>query len=127
MYRVAVVRLETENKRMSEQLVATRNELLRVAMDSQLITLSSLLLSPAIIQTVGLRYDAPLIDAAVRRYDAGLISLGRAAEIAGLPYDEMIDEIQRRGKKLRFNPSSLEEAEANEDQLIASFKKLGSA
>lgn len=38
-----------------------------------------------------------LIELAVALYDADHISLGRAAEVAGLPYASMVEELGRRG------------------------------
>ncbi len=43
-------------------------------------------------------------------YNEGKISLGRAAELSRLKYDVMIDELQKRGIKLRLGPEDLEEA-----------------
>lgn len=61
---------------------------------------------------------------ALSRYKAGLVSLGRAAEIAGLPYDKMMDELQKHGISLRIGPSSVEEAERRGERLIAALKQL---
>ncbi|MBK6787556.1 MAG: UPF0175 family protein [Betaproteobacteria bacterium] len=38
-----------------------------------------------------------LLELAVALYESDQISLGRAAEVAGLPYSSMIDELGRRG------------------------------
>ena len=40
---------------------------------------------------------AALLELAVALYESDQISLGRAAEVAGLPYSQMIDELGRRG------------------------------
>ncbi len=51
--------------------------------------------------TVPLGTDAgaprALLELAVALYESDQISLGRAAEVAGLPYSQMIDELGRRG------------------------------
>ena len=44
-------------------------------------------------------------------YMSGKISLGKAAELAGISYDEFWDELRRRGLKLRVGPKTIEEAE----------------
>ena len=41
---------------------------------------------------------------------SGKISLGRAAELAGLSYDEFWEALRERGLKIRVEPKSLEEA-----------------
>ena len=52
---------------------------------------------------------ATLLDLAAQLYDGGQISLGRAAEIAGLGYGEMMDELGRRGiATIRLRPGELE-------------------
>lgn len=52
---------------------------------------------------------AALVDLAAQLYDHGLISLERAARIAGLAYSEMIDELGRRGiDTIRLTPGELE-------------------
>lgn len=65
-----------------------------------------------------------IVDIAIGRYEAGLISLGRAAEIAGLKYDTMLEELGKRGIVPYFGPSSIEEAEKRGKRLVASLKKL---
>jgi predicted HTH domain antitoxin len=42
------------------------------------------------------KVSGALIELAVRLYDTDQISLGRAAEVAGIPYSQMIDELGRR-------------------------------
>lgn len=52
---------------------------------------------------------AALTDLAAALYDAEQISLGRAAEIAGLAYVDMLDELGRRGiATIRLHPGELE-------------------
>lgn len=52
---------------------------------------------------------ATLLDLAAQLYDSEQISLGRAAEIAGLGYGEMMDELGRRGiATIRLQPGELE-------------------
>lgn len=49
---------------------------------------------------------------AIDLYMSGKISLGRAAELAGLSYDEFWEALRKRGLKIRIGPKSLEEARA---------------
>jgi len=52
---------------------------------------------------------ATLVDLAAQLYDRELISLERAARIAGLSYSETIDEFGRRGiATIRLTPDELE-------------------
>jgi len=44
-------------------------------------------------------------------YSPGRISLGQTAELCGLFYDEIIQEMKSRGLYLDFGPETLEEAE----------------
>lgn len=54
-----------------------------------------------VMLTVPLGADAgspeALLELAVRLYESDQVSLGRAAEVAGLPYGRMVDELGRRG------------------------------
>jgi predicted HTH domain antitoxin len=54
-----------------------------------------------LLLTVPLGADAgapeALLELAVALYESDQISLGRAAEVAGLPYGRMVDELGRRG------------------------------
>jgi predicted HTH domain antitoxin len=63
--------------------------------------------------TVPLGADAgspeALLELAVALYEADQISLGRAAEVAGLSYSQMIDELGRRGLPVvRYDVEDLE-------------------
>jgi predicted HTH domain antitoxin len=50
-----------------------------------------------------------LLELAVTLYDRGQLSLGRTAEIAGLTYGEMMDELGRRGiATMRLRPGELD-------------------
>ena len=50
-----------------------------------------------------------LVELAAQLYDRELISLGRAARIAGLAYSETVDEFGRRGiATIRLRPEELE-------------------
>jgi len=69
------------------------------------------------------RVAAALVGIALSKYAAGLISLGRAAEIAGLPYEDMIDKLRARGISIRFGPESIEEAEAERKDLLEQFRR----
>ncbi len=67
----------------------------------------------ALLMTLPLDNGAPapgaLLDLAANLYDNGRISLGRAAEIAGLAYAEMMDELGQRGiATIRLRPGELE-------------------
>jgi len=44
-------------------------------------------------------------------YTPGRISLGKTAELCGLYYDEIIEEIKRRGLQFDFGPRTPDEAE----------------
>jgi predicted HTH domain antitoxin len=53
--------------------------------------------------------SATLLDLAAQLYDSQEVSLGRAAEIAGLAYGDMVDELGRRGiATLRMQAGDLE-------------------
>lgn len=67
----------------------------------------------AVLMTLPLENGAPapgaLLDLAAQLYDSEQISLGRAAEIAGLAYADMMDELGRRGiATIRLRPGDLE-------------------
>jgi predicted HTH domain antitoxin len=67
----------------------------------------------ALLMTVPLENGAPapgaLLELAVTLYERGQISLGRAAEIAGLAYADMMDELGRRGiATIRLRPGELD-------------------
>lgn len=67
----------------------------------------------ALLMTLPLDHGAPapgaLLDLAASLYDNEQISLGRAAEIAGLAYADMMDELGRRGiATIRLRPDELE-------------------
>jgi len=48
---------------------------------------------------------------AVESYMEGRASLGKAAELAGVSYDDFWDFLKDRGLKIRAGPRSIEEAE----------------
>jgi predicted HTH domain antitoxin len=48
---------------------------------------------------------------AVDLYIDGKVSVGRAAELAGVPYAEFLAVVKERGHKLRVGPQTREEAE----------------
>ena len=67
----------------------------------------------AVIVAVPLQGEVPmksaLMDLAAQLYDSDLITLERAARIAGLSYSETIDELGRRGiATIRTTPDELE-------------------
>ena len=72
----------------------------------------------------GLESQMALISNLAEQYETGLISVGRAAEIAGLKYDALLEEFEKRGVQLHFGPVSIEEAERREKRLVESLKKL---
>lgn len=47
---------------------------------------------------------------AVELYVDGKVSFGRAAELAGVSYDEFFGFLKERGHKIRIGPKSLKEA-----------------
>ncbi len=59
---------------------------------------------------------------AIDLYMGGRISLGRAAELAGLSYDGFWEALRERGLRIRAGPRSLEEAEA-EYEAVKRFLK----
>jgi len=61
----------------------------------------------------------PTLDYIVEEYQLQRISLGRAAELAGLPYTEMLEELRKRGVQLQFGPQTVEEAEEE----LSAFRK----
>lgn len=66
------------------------------------------LLATLPLTATGPAQDA-LLDLAATLYDRELISLGRAARIAGLSYSEMIDELGRREiATIRLTPEELQ-------------------
>lgn len=57
----------------------------------------------------GRQLQTALVDLAAQLYDRELVSLERAARIAGLAYSEMIDELGRRSiDTIRLTPGELE-------------------
>lgn len=48
---------------------------------------------------------------AIELYIDGKVSLGKAAELAGTPYDEFYGFIKERGHRIRIGPKTPEEAE----------------
>ena len=48
---------------------------------------------------------------AVELYIDGKVSLGKAAELAGIPYDDFQAVVKERGHKLRIGPKTRAEAE----------------
>ena len=51
------------------------------------------------------------VDVAVRMYKSGKVSLGRAAELAGVGYEDMRQILKGRGIKIKVGPDSVNEAE----------------
>lgn len=64
-----------------------------------------------------------VLERALNSYQYGLVSLGRAAEMAGLHYDSMINELERRGIQLHFGPATPEEAEQEERRFLETFRR----
>jgi predicted HTH domain antitoxin len=65
------------------------------------------------------------VESAVRAYERGLISLGRAAEIANLPYSKIISILIERGVPLRLG-APVEVAEKRSKRLVERLKQLRS-
>ncbi len=57
------------------------------------------------------------IDVAVELYKKDEISLGKAAEIAGVGYEDMRQILKVRGIKVKVGPESIKEAEAELERL----------
>ena len=77
--------------------------------ESTLVTADGQAVMVAIALGVQASTAANLLDLAAQLYDSEQISLGRAAEIAGLGYGEMMDELGRRGiATIRLQPGELE-------------------
>ena len=77
--------------------------------ESTLVTVGGLAVMLAL--PIGAKTNAAttLFDVAAQLYDSEQISLGRAAEIAGLAYPDMADELARRGvATIRLQPGELE-------------------
>lgn len=53
------------------------------------------------------------VDVAIKMYKSGEISLGRAAEIAGVGYEDMRQILHGRGIKIKIGPENV--SEANEE------------
>jgi predicted HTH domain antitoxin len=82
--------------------VAQRHECTLVTTDGQPVLM-------AVPLANGIPLPAALVDLAAQLYDRELISLERAARIAGLSYSEMIDELGHRGiDTIRLTPGELE-------------------
>lgn len=58
------------------------------------------------------------LDLAVELYEEEKISLGRAAEIADLSYEDMKEELSNRGIEIRRGPESVEEMEEDSEDLM---------
>jgi len=61
------------------------------------------------------------VDVAVKMYKSGEISLGRAAEIAGVSYEDMRQILNGRGIKIKIGPESVSEAK---EELESMRKKI---
>ena len=56
-------------------------------------------------------------------YTPGRISLGKTAELCGLYYDEIIEEINRRGLHLDFGPPTPEQANLELESIRRHMRK----
>jgi predicted HTH domain antitoxin len=82
---------------------AQRGEVTVVTVDNQPVMMAVPLAS-------GVPLRSALLDLAAHLYDRDLISLERAARVAGLAYSEMIDELGRRGiATIRITAQELEQ------------------
>jgi predicted HTH domain antitoxin len=81
-----------ELNRRPEQLIdhAQRGEVAVVTMGGELVMMTVPL-------GKGVEFPAVRLELAVSLYDRDEVSLGLAAQIAGIPYGEMIDELGQRG------------------------------
>lgn len=62
------------------------------------------------------------LELAVRRYEAEEdLSVGKAASIAGVSFDQMKDLLSERGVPLRLGPATVEEAQADIAELKSWF------
>ncbi len=57
------------------------------------------------------------LDIAIELYKKEKVSLGKAAAIAGLSYDEMLNTLHLRGIQPKFGPETKEEAEEEVGEL----------
>ncbi len=74
-----------------------------------LVTLKGRAVLLAVPLSDGVPVNAALIDLAATLYDQEMISLGKAARIAGMSYSEMINELGRREiATIRLAPGELE-------------------
>ncbi|MCI0503609.1 UPF0175 family protein [Candidatus Micrarchaeota archaeon] len=62
------------------------------------------------------------LDLAIELYKKDKVSLGKAAAIAGIPYDEMLDALYLRGVQPRFEPATTKDADK---ELKAAKRLLG--
>lgn len=67
------------------------------------------------------------LEMAVSMYGNGLISLGRASEMAEVDYEGMIEILESRGIALNFGPRTPEEAERQEGRFLESLKRKPAA
>ncbi|PSG99742.1 MAG: hypothetical protein BRC28_03120 [Nanohaloarchaea archaeon SW_4_43_9] len=58
------------------------------------------------------------LELAVELYEEEKISLGRAAELADLSYEEIKEELSGRGIEIRRGPESVEEMEEDSENLL---------
>jgi len=63
------------------------------------------------------------VERALELYRIGEISFGKATELSTLAYDEMMEEVKRRGLMLSFGPQTLQEAEEEERALKEYLKR----
>jgi len=64
------------------------------------------------------------VERALQLYRMGEVSFGKAAELSLLNYDEMMEEVKRRGLALSFGPKTLQEAEEEEQVLKEYLRRL---
>lgn len=61
---------------------------------------------------------------AIYRYQTEDISLGKAAEIAGLCWEDMRDELIKNGVKPRLGPETIEEAKKDYENALRIYNEL---
>jgi len=69
------------------------------------------------------KLEIPSIESLIQRYRLGYLSLGRAAELAGMHYDEFIDLLISKGISPSMGPESEEEFK-EEEKLIEKILRM---
>ena len=70
-----------------------------------------------------IKLEIPNIESLIQRYVSGYLSLGRAAELAGMRYDEFIDLLISKGISPDMGPESEDEFK-EEEKLIEKILRM---